>query len=96
MDLAQLLVSHGHPPETVGGYAICTIEAFAESIMHLEALDERRKVIGVNVAAQGDSKCVKDYLKAIKVAKKSDSDSDDGDSEEVLREFQTGRLKGAR
>jgi len=70
------------------------MEAFAESIMHLENLKEKRNMVERSLAAQGTSNGIEGYLKTIPTSKNPDEDRED-DSDKLLRHFQA-RSKGVK
>lgn len=70
------------------GYAICTMEAFAESIAKLESIEMRKTVTNTFIASQGTGKVVTDYLKTLSSTKKDDDDTDAGEA--LLADFAAG------
>lgn len=73
------------------GYPICKMEAFAESIVHLTSLEDRRFVVNAFVAAQGDNKSVQDYLKSLEKLERERKGADAAhDADELLAAFKGG------
>jgi hypothetical protein len=78
----------------VDGYAICTIEAFAESITHWQNIDDRRGVVNRYIATQGDGKAVTKHIKEMS-KHKGEKEVDDTASREAFLVAQASGFGGS-
>lgn len=69
-------------------YPICKMEAFVESIGHLENINSRRTIIQNFVSAQSDAEGIKKFLKDLRT-KKTEKPTEEA-VEDFLTAFQAG------
>ena len=66
------------------------MEAFVESIMHLENLDSKRQIVHAFIASQGSGESVTKFVKDIRTTKESEESEFTKDAEDFFSAYQSG------